>query len=82
MAQLGTEPDDLIGNRIAAFVSLMDGNSEKPEDLLAHCAHRLPRYMVPSSIEFRDSLPRTSTGKIDKVSLIKEAVARGKGTAS
>ena len=75
-------PDDLIGNRIVAFVSLLDGSSAKREDLLAHCAQRLPRYMVPTSIELRDSLPRTSTGKIDKVSLIKEEVARGKGTAS
>ena len=75
-------PDDLIGNRIAAFVSLQDGSSAKREDLLAHCAQRLPRYMVPSSIELRDSLPKNPTGKIDKVSLIKEAVARGKGTAS
>ena len=75
-------PDDLIGNRIAAFVSLMDGSSAKGEDLLAHCAQRLPRYMVPSSVELRDLLPRTSTGKIDKVSLIKEEVARGKGTPS
>ena len=75
-------PDDLIGNRIAAFVSLQDGSSAKREDLLAHCAQRLPRYMVPSSIEFRDSLPRNPAGKIDKVGLIKEVVARGKGTVS
>ena len=75
-------PDDLIGNRIVAFVSLMDGSSAKGEDLLAHCAQRLPRYMVPSSIELRDSLPRVPNGKVDKVSLIKEEVARGKGTAS
>jgi acyl-coenzyme A synthetase/AMP-(fatty) acid ligase len=75
-------PDDLIGNRIIAFVSLMDGSSAKREDLLAHCAQRLPRYMVPSSIELRDSLPRIPNGKIDKVSLIKEAVAREKRTAS
>ncbi|MGD0396194.1 MAG: AMP-binding protein, partial [Nitrososphaerales archaeon] len=73
-------PDDVIGNRIVAFVSLMDGSSVKREDLLAHCAQRLPRYMVPSSIELRDSLPKNPNGKIDKVSLIKEEVARGKGT--
>ena len=75
-------PDDLIGNRIVAFVSLQDGSSAKREDLLAHCAQRLPRYKVPTSIELRDSLPRNPNGKIDKVSLIKEEVARGKGTAS
>ena len=75
-------PDDLIGNRIAAFVSLQDGSSAKREDLLAHCAQRLPRYMVPSSIEFRDSLPRNPAGKIDKASLIKEEVARERARSS
>jgi acyl-CoA synthetase (AMP-forming)/AMP-acid ligase II len=75
-------PDDAIGNRVIAFVSLLDKSSVKREDLLAHCAQRLPRYMVPTSIELRDSLPRNPTGKIDKVSLIKEEVAKGKGTAS
>ena len=74
-------PDDLIGNRIVAFVSLQDGSSAKREDLLAHCAQRLPRYMVPTSIELRDSLPRNPNGKVDKVSLIKEEVAREKGSA-
>ena len=75
-------PDDLIGNRIVAFVSLMDGSSAKGEDLLAHCAQRLPRYMVPSSIELRDSLPRVPNGKVDKVSLIKGEVTKGKRIAS
>ena len=34
-------------------------------DVKAHCAEVLPAYMVPASVEFRPSLPRTSTGKID-----------------
>ena len=37
--------------------------------LQAWLAERLPRYMVPESFLLRDDLPKTSTGKIDRVSL-------------
>ncbi len=33
---------------------------------------RLPSYMIPSLIEIRPELPRTSTGKVDKMRLLKE----------
>jgi acyl-CoA synthetase (AMP-forming)/AMP-acid ligase II len=31
-----------------------------------HCAQHLEDFMVPKIVEFRDSMPRTPTGKIDK----------------
>jgi benzoate-CoA ligase len=34
------------------------------QDLLAHCAARLPAFKAPRWIEFRDELPKTATGKI------------------
>lgn len=34
-----------------------------------HCAALLPRYMVPGDVRFVDELPRTSSGKIDRVRL-------------
>jgi acyl-CoA synthetase (AMP-forming)/AMP-acid ligase II len=34
------------------------------------CSDRIPRYMVPEMVEFRDVLPQTSTGKIDRKSLL------------
>ncbi len=34
-----------------------------------YCSEYLPRYMVPDRIEFRSSLPRTSSGKVDKKQL-------------
>ncbi len=69
-------PDELIGNRIRAFV-VTDGSLD-PKDLLRFCAARLPKYMVPEAIELRDGLPRTSTGKVDRHQLTQEA-AQGKG---
>lgn len=35
-----------------------------PEEIVAHCATRIADYKVPSRIEFRDSLPRSDTGKL------------------
>jgi amino acid adenylation domain-containing protein len=59
-------PDDLIGNRIKAFVVTMDGNGLSAADIEAHCRQHLPRYMIPEHIEFREDLPKTSTGKINR----------------
>ena len=59
-------PDDLIGNRIQAFVVLQEGNGVTIQDLEVHVSQRLPRYMAPERTEFRASLPKTSTGKIDR----------------
>jgi L-proline---[L-prolyl-carrier protein] ligase len=66
-------PDELIGNRISAvIVPLTPGKIEK-EDILKYCSKYLPKYMVPEIFEFRDSLPATSSGKIDrkKLSILK-----------
>ncbi len=62
-------PDELIGNRISAvIVPLTPGKIEK-EDILKYCSRQLPKYMIPEIIEFRDSLPTTSSGKIDRKKL-------------
>ena len=63
-------PDELIGSRLHLVVSPVDG-SLKREEVLAYCNQRLPHYMVPESVEFLETLPKTSTGKIDRVALAK-----------
>jgi amino acid adenylation domain-containing protein len=65
--------DELIGNRIKAFVVPVQRDGLAVKDLEAHCAQRLPRYMLPESIEFLEQLPKTSTGKIDRLSLVRRA---------
>jgi len=62
-------PDDEIGARIKAVVALHKGCSLTAMDIQQHCASRVPKYMIPEMIEFRGNLPRTSTGKIDRVQL-------------
>ena len=64
-------PDVDWGQRVHALVVLADGTDRAnlPAEFEAHCRVHLAGYKVPRSIEVRDSLPRTSAGKINKSSL-------------
>jgi amino acid adenylation domain-containing protein len=59
-------PDDLIGNRIKAFVVPSDPSGLTEKEVQEHCGSLLPRYMIPEKIEIRMDLPKTSTGKINR----------------
>lgn len=59
-------PDDLVGNRLSAVVVLTHAGALGRNDLLAYCSAHLPKYMVPETVVFRDSLPTTSSGKVDR----------------
>jgi amino acid adenylation domain-containing protein len=73
-------PDDEVGARLRAVIVPHEGNGVEQNELQTFCLDRLPRYMVPESFDFLDKLPRTSTGKVDRVSLAKHAVEVGNGT--
>ncbi|MFT3924326.1 MAG: amino acid adenylation domain-containing protein [Myxococcales bacterium] len=45
-------------------------------DVRRHCAAHLPRHMLPAEVRFVSDLPRTSTGKLDRLGA-RDAVARG-----
>jgi amino acid adenylation domain-containing protein len=65
-------PDEEIGNTIKAVVVTKDRVALPRHELDSFCAKHLPKYMVPACIEFRDALPKTSTGKIDRTTLARE----------
>jgi amino acid adenylation domain-containing protein len=60
-------PDDMITNRIKAYV--VAASELDPRSLSTFLGEHIPKYMVPGEFEFRDVLPKTSTGKIDRQSL-------------
>lgn len=62
-------PDELIGNRISVIVVPSEAGRITREDILQYCAGQLPKYMIPEIVEFRDSLPTTSSGKVDRKKL-------------
>jgi amino acid adenylation domain-containing protein len=67
-------PDELVGNRIKAVVAAHEDRDLKIADLQQYCATRIPKYMIPEQIEFCESLPKTSTGKIVRVRLTQGGV--------
>jgi amino acid adenylation domain-containing protein len=62
-------PDELLGCRLRAVICADAPGDLAREDVLDHCRRRLPGYMVPDVVEFREVLPRTANGKVDRVRL-------------
>ena len=65
-------PDELLGSRLRAVITADGAGNLTREDVLDHCRQWLPGYMVPDIVEFRETLPRTSTGKVDRAGLARE----------
>ena len=54
---------------VKAIVVLEDGQNMSPSAIHAFCCANMARFMVPSFIELRASLPRTDVGKVEKAAL-------------
>ncbi len=58
-------PDEKWGERPKAFVTLKSGQSATEKEIIAFCRERLAHFKCPVAVEF-GTLPKTSTGKIQK----------------
>jgi amino acid adenylation domain-containing protein len=61
-------PDAVLGQAIKAII-VTNGVHLSQSQVLAHCRAHVEDFMVPRQIEFRDSLPKTTSGKIKKTGL-------------
>jgi acyl-CoA synthetase (AMP-forming)/AMP-acid ligase II len=62
-------PDQEFGQRLKAVVIKKRDTALDQATLLDWLKPRVARYQMPAIIEFRDELPHTSVGKVDKKSL-------------
>lgn len=62
-------PDPKWGERPLAFVVVKEGASVTVEELRALLAQQYPNWWIPEEFRFVPSLPKTSTGKISKLTL-------------
>lgn len=62
-------PSEKWGETIKALVVLAEGATVDEAELIAWCKDKAAGYKAPTSIEFREVLARTATGKLQKFKL-------------
>jgi acyl-CoA synthetase (AMP-forming)/AMP-acid ligase II len=62
-------PDEKWGELVMALVVRTPGSAVTEEALIAYTRTKLAAYKCPKRVEFRDSLARTATGKLQKFKL-------------
>jgi fatty-acyl-CoA synthase len=62
-------PDAKWGETVKALVVLRTADGATEAELIEHCRSRLAHFKCPTSIEIRDALARTATGKLQKFRL-------------
>jgi acyl-CoA synthetase (AMP-forming)/AMP-acid ligase II len=65
--------DELLGKRLVAIAVPIHAKPSV-QALLSHCLSRLPRHKVPAEIRFLASLPKYSSGKIDRAACLAATV--------
>jgi fatty-acyl-CoA synthase len=71
-AAVVAKPDAKWGETPCAFVELKAGSQLTAAEVVAHCRKHLAGFKVPKAVVFGE-LPKTSTGKIQKFELRKQA---------
>jgi acyl-CoA synthetase (AMP-forming)/AMP-acid ligase II len=62
-------PDDRWGETIKALVVCRPGQAVSAEELMEFCRQHLAHFKCPTTVELRDALARTATGKLQKFKL-------------
>ncbi|TDV46974.1 AMP-binding protein [Actinophytocola oryzae] len=62
-------PDDRTGEQVMAVLVLAPGATLTEDEVRDHCASRLARFKVPSTVQFADELPHSPTGKVRRSTL-------------
>jgi fatty-acyl-CoA synthase len=72
LAAVVAQPDPKWGEVPCAFVELKEGAQATGAEIIAHCRKHLAGFKTPKKVVF-GSLPKTSTGKIQKFALREQA---------
>ena len=72
LAAVVAKPDEKWGETPCAFVELIEGKSSSEEEIITFCRETLAGFKLPKKVVFAP-LPKTSTGKIQKFELRKQA---------
>ncbi len=65
-------PDPYRGETVKAWVVLKPGETATEEEIKEWCKDKLAKFKVPTHVEFRDELPKTTVGKILRRELVRQ----------
>ena len=68
-------PDERQSEAVKAWVVLREGQQATVDDIRAYCRENLAAYKVPRHVEFRDSLPKSTVGKVLRRALVEGELA-------
>jgi long-chain acyl-CoA synthetase len=76
-------PDDLLGERVVACVTLRNGGGSAPaQEIMEHCRRTLAPERLPNRIEILDELPFGPSGKVEQEKLRQRLAAQEDVSAS
>ena len=64
-------PDKEFGESVKAYVVLNPGSKLADDEVIAYCKEKLASFKKPKFVDFIDSLPKNTMGKILKEELRK-----------
>jgi acyl-CoA synthetase (AMP-forming)/AMP-acid ligase II len=62
-------PHEKWGETVTALVVLGEDHSVTEQELIDYCRDKMAHYKCPTSVEVREELARTATGKLQKFKL-------------
>jgi long-chain acyl-CoA synthetase len=65
-------PDAYRGETVKAWVVLKPGETATEEEIKAFCKENMAAFKVPTLVEFRSELPKTTVGKILRRELVRQ----------
>jgi acyl-coenzyme A synthetase/AMP-(fatty) acid ligase len=72
-------PDEKFHERPKAYITVKDGREVTSQDVIHWAKYKssISKFMVPAEVEVIDELPKTSTGKTQKV-VLREWTKKGR----
>ena len=67
-------PDEYRGETVKVFIVLKKGETVTEKEIIDFCREKLAPYKVPKLVEFRESLPQSSVGKVLRKELRSEEI--------
>jgi long-chain acyl-CoA synthetase len=72
-------PDAYRGETVKAWVVLKPGETASEDEIREWCRERIAPFKIPTQVEFRDELPKTTVGKVLRRELVRQHKERAEG---